>query len=196
MAAHRRWLADEGFDVRTFSFDTVGAGLDVAASALAAYARTCDAPVVHFVGHSLGGLVILRSLLLDPDPRPGRAVLWGSPVQGSSAARSLMRWSWGRRAVGRPLADWFEALPRHARWPRDVGMIAGDAGTGFGRLVANVPVPNDGTVSVRETRLPTFADHVVLPVSHSGMLLSRQVSRQTARFLRTGRFRHGGGRRA
>jgi len=52
----------------------------------------------------------------------------------------------------------------------------------------DVPEPSDGVVTVDETRLPGLSDHLVLPVSHSGMLISREVALQTAAFLRYGRF--------
>ena len=47
---------------------------------------------------------------------------------------------------------------------------------------------NDGTVAVSETRMPGATDHIVLPVSHLGMLLSARVARETGSFLTAGRF--------
>jgi hypothetical protein len=55
-------------------------------------------------------------------------------------------------------------------------------------MFMDVPEPSDGVVTVEETRLPGLSDHLVLPVSHSGMLISQEVARQTAAFLRDGRF--------
>ena len=61
----------------------------------------------------------------------------------------------------------------------------------LGMLVApELPEPHDGAVAVEETRLPCARDHIVLPVSHSGMLLSQAVAEQAAAFLRDGRFAH------
>ena len=48
--------------------------------------------------------------------------------------------------------------------------------------------PSDGTVRVEETRLPGVSEHIVLPVSHTGMLFSDVVARAAARFLNTARF--------
>jgi hypothetical protein len=50
--------------------------------------------------------------------------------------------------------------------------------------------PHDGMVTVKETRLSGITDHLELPVNHVGMLVSKQVARQTAHFLHHGRFNH------
>jgi hypothetical protein len=55
-------------------------------------------------------------------------------------------------------------------------------------LARGLPTPNDGVVTVAETELAAACDRIVLPVSHSGMLLSRRVARQTGAFLRAGKF--------
>lgn len=73
----------------------------------------------------------------------------------------------------------------------DIGVIAGRMSVGAGRIVApELPGPNDGAVRVDETRLPAMRDHIVLNVSHSGMLVSRAVARQVCAFLRDGAFEH------
>jgi hypothetical protein len=84
-----------------------------------------------------------------------------------------------------------EVLPGRARvWngARDLGVIAGDWPLGLGRLVGALDGPHDGAVTVAETRLAGATDHIVLPVSHSAMVLSSAVVRQTVGFLRDGRF--------
>ena len=58
-------------------------------------------------------------------------------------------------------------------------------------LVApELPEPNDGIVAVAETVIPGERDRIILPVSHSGMLVSRAVATQAAAFLRNGKFDH------
>ena len=70
----------------------------------------------------------------------------------------------------------------------EIGCLAGDLPIGFGRFVAGFEEANDGTVAISETRLPGVKDHIVLPVSHKGMLISKDVVDQTAAFLRRGEF--------
>ena len=94
--------------------------------------------------------------------------------------------------LGRSMCEWF-ALKKPEKFPgRDIGVIAGSGGIGLGRVVARgLPTPNDGAVTVAETEMPAACDSLVLPVSHSGMLFSRLTARQTAAFLRDGRFDRG-----
>jgi hypothetical protein len=71
----------------------------------------------------------------------------------------------------------------------EIGVIAGRMPVGAGRIVApDLPAPHDGAVSVEETRLPGMRDHIVLNVSHSGMLVSRAAAHQIDAFLRHGAF--------
>lgn len=194
MAAQRRWLAACGYRVKIFSYPTVRCALDDNARALAAFVRALGGQRVHLVGHSLGGLVSLRLLVLAPQLPVGRVVLLGSPVRGSGVARTLQRVRWGRAALGASLPAWDAECHALPRWPCPVGMIAGRVAFGAGRLLKPDLGPNDGTVAVTETELPSFDDHLVLPVSHTGMLLSRRVARETCRFLAHGRFGDEAGR--
>jgi pimeloyl-ACP methyl ester carboxylesterase len=146
-------------------------------------------PPVHLVGHSLGGLMLLKLFELMPEQPPGRVVLLGSPVTGSHAARSVARWAIGPSLLGQiALAEIVERGPRQWTLPRELGVIAGSTSAGLGRIVSDLPEPNDGTVAVEETRIEGMSDHIVLPVTHTGMLASTTVSACIAAFLRTGLF--------
>ena len=69
-----------------------------------------------------------------------------------------------------------------------VGVIAGEAPLGLGRVFGRFREPNDGTVSVAETRLDGLVDHLRLRVSHTGLVHSAAAAAATMRFLRDGRF--------
>jgi pimeloyl-ACP methyl ester carboxylesterase len=146
---------------------------------------------VHFVGHSLGGLVILRALQLTDDLPPGRAVLLGTPLQGSKAAQGIARiLPFGKAILGAAVnAECVEFVPREWTGHRDVGVIAGSLG--LGRLFADLKSDHDGTVLVEETYLPGAKDHIILSTSHTGLVFSTQVAEQAAWFLREGMFRRG-----
>jgi len=144
---------------------------------------------VHVVAHSLGGVLVLEALAASSDLPKGRIVLLGCPIRGSRAAQAIARWPVGPQILG-PLATAELCNPCERRAPpdREVGVIAGAWSAGLGRLFAELPQPNDGTVAVDETQLPGAAAGIVLDVSHTGMLLSAAVAAATAAFLETGRF--------
>ncbi|NCO19642.1 MAG: alpha/beta hydrolase [Gammaproteobacteria bacterium] len=184
-----RRLRSHGFDVDCFGYATVRRSLQQSSVRLAEWARDLNVDTLHFVGHSLGGLLILRMLLESgPSLPPGRVVVLGSPLTGSAVARRISGVPGLRQALGHAaevLDPGIECLPAQ----REVGAIAGTATLGLGRLFAHLEPPHDGTVSVAETRSDGLADHLELPVSHTGLVLSKAVADAVARFLRHGRFR-------
>ena len=191
-----RLQSDHHFEAVPFSYPSVSGSMLDHVRELREFAQAQQAQRMHFVGHSLGGLVVLNLLEATADLPPGRAVLLGSPLQGSRAARGLARWPVGRAMLGLTMRQ--EFLPDEGLAPRStlrtwndrrpVGIIAGSSGIGLGRFVARLDGENDGTVMVEETQLPGARDHIVLPVTHTGMLFSGEVAKQTAHFLRTGQF--------
>ena len=181
-------LATAGFDPSVFRYPSMHASLADVTAALAARLRSF-AGTVHLVGHSLGGVVVLETLGREGELPPGRIVLLGSPVQGSRAARSIAAWSVGPQLLG-ALAVAELAREHHRSWglTREIGLIAGCRSTGLGRLFSILPLPNDGSVCVDETELPGATGHLVLDVSHIGMLISAAVTTSIVRFLKNGHF--------
>jgi pimeloyl-ACP methyl ester carboxylesterase len=159
------------------------------AERLAAFIGRRPGSRVHVVGHSLGGLVALEAAREHPDARLSRLVLLGTPVNGSRAAAAALSRGWGRVYGGAAVA----LLAQPHALPLDtgieLGVVAGSFPVGLGRMVSGFEEPNDGTVLLRETRHPQAADTVVVPVSHTGLLLSPLVAAEVAHFLRHGRFR-------
>jgi pimeloyl-ACP methyl ester carboxylesterase len=193
----RRRLGQElDAEARAFSYPSVAADASTNAGVLAEYLRAVSADSLHLVGHSLGGLVILKAFEQEPGLHarlpPGRIVLLGSPLRGSRTARNLAALPFGRRIMGRSIHEEVLAA-RERQWKvgRELGVIAGDLGFGLGRLVGSLRGPSDGTVLVEETLLEGASDRVVLRVSHTGMLFSAAVARAAGAFLGTGRFTRG-----
>jgi triacylglycerol lipase len=133
-----------------------------------------EAPApLHFVGHSLGGILI-RYLLAHRGLRAGRIVLLTPPNQGARAADFFQPYfSW----LLRPLPDLSVGggVPASLALPQgvEIGLIAGGA---------------DRTVQLHETRLDGAADAAVVPCGHSFIMMRRDAQDLTVRFLRTGRF--------
>lgn len=193
MELMRRRVARCGFRALAYSYPSMRLTLTENAERLARFCRGIAAPRLNFIGHSLGGLIIVRMLERAPGLPPGRTVLLGSPVGGSLAARRLARLPGGRAALGRSAPEWHETALPGPGITREIGVIAGRLPVGIGRIVApDLPAPSDGVVSVAETRLPRMRDHIVLNINHFGMLISGAVVRQICAFLRDGAFTHEG----
>lgn len=188
-------LRQAGFAPDVFRYASLHATLEAVTASLAERLRRFDA--VHVVGHSLGGVIAYETLAAHADLPPGRAVLMGAPVRGSRAARAVAgRW-YGPPMLG-TLAMAELARERDVRWrpPRELGVIAGSRPAGLGRVFADLPRPNDGTVCVDETELPGATARVIHEVTHTGMLVSAQVAKSITEFLRHGRMTAAGASRA
>jgi pimeloyl-ACP methyl ester carboxylesterase len=195
----RRLRQRLGCATRVFHYPSVTADLKANARALGGFLARMRADTLHLVGHSMGGSVILEFFEGELSPGgvlqngfplpPGRIVLLASPVSGSRVAQRLARRPFGRAIMGATAAQVLLEPPAR-RWngARELAVIAGDLSLGLGQLMGRIDAPNDGTVLVEETRLAGAKEHMTLPVSHSGMMLSAKVASQTAAFLRDGRF--------
>jgi len=189
MASLAKKLEASGFHCRRYSYHTTAGDLDVHAAGLREFVRESSCNIVHFAAHSLGGLVTLSMLQSFDEIAGGRVVLMGSPLGGSITAQKAGQIPGAKRLLGeiRPaLHQGYGQFPEG----RDIGMIAGTKGFGLGMLVGGVGGPGDGTVATRETRMAGLADHIEIPVTHTGMLYSGEVANQAAYFLRTGGFQH------
>ena len=150
-----------------------------------------EAERVHFVTHSMGG-IILRGYLADHSVHNlGGIVMLAPPNKGSelvSRMKDLPGFETLNGPAGKQLGADMESVPNRIQdRAAEIGVIAGDLALNpiYDALIDG---PNDGKVSVESTKLDVMTDHVVLPVSHTFMMNSAEVSRQTIAFLRQGRF--------
>jgi pimeloyl-ACP methyl ester carboxylesterase len=181
-------LRARGYRVIRFSYPSVALSLADNAAKLGRFLLSIDAPRVHLVGHSLGGLLIVRMLQIRGFPVLGRIVLIGSPYGGSWLARRLAGNALGRRLLGKSVQHGI--LHERPRWEGqgDLGVIAGSFPLGVGTLFPEMPFPHDGVVALSETEVPGAAERLVVRKNHFGMLLSAEVAREVAHFLAHGRF--------
>ena len=182
-------LRHEGFASQTLTYRTMRDNLEVHLLRLSRRVDFVDAERIHLVGHSLGGVIVLRYLQRGADPRVRRAVLLGAPVAGCRAAAGLFRHAGGELLMGKSASVWRQPIDVSVDPRFEIGVIAGTGALGLGRFVTRLPKPNDGIVCVDETRFPGMRDHLTLAVGHTVMLVSPRVARQTAAFLREGKFR-------
>ena len=193
MLVKRRLESEYQYRVHLFSYPSIRGTLDENARSLADFIAEQEFDQVHMVGHSLGGVVALRMLALEPDALVHRVVCLGSPLCGSRAASLLTQTEWGITILGKSVTagvvdDAANQWAREVCESRDIGVIAGTVPIGMGRLVTAFDEDNDGTVAVSETRLPGVKDHLCMPVNHKGLVISKDVTDQTAAFLQRGEF--------
>jgi len=184
----RKRLTEANFECHQFRYPSVRSTPEENAERLHKFAHSIDAPVVHFVCHSLGGLVMLHLFDKHIVEKKGRVVFLGVPVNGSQVARRLSstiitRWTMGKSLNHGLLGD----RPVWKKW-RDLGVLSGGFPLGVGMLVGGPQLPHDGTISVEETYLGGATDYITLPVSHFAMLFSEVVAIQVVTFLRAGKF--------
>jgi pimeloyl-ACP methyl ester carboxylesterase len=146
---------------------------------------------IHFVTHSLGGILLRQYLSQYDIPELGRVVMLAPPNQGSAAADKMTRvpgYDWLNGPIGRQLGQGEGSVPL-ALGPAnfELGVIAGNK-TIDPLTSAVLPDPDDGRVSVADTRLEGMQDHVVVAHSHAYIMKRKEPIKLTIRFLRTGNF--------
>lgn len=150
-----------------------------------------EAGRIHFVAHSLGGILVRQYLSSNDIPELGRVVMLGPPNQGSAAVDKL---------AGMPGFDWLNgpAGQQLGKGENSVPLKLGPATFELGVIAASRTIdpitsavlenPDDGRVSVEDTKLEGMTDFVVVKHSHAFMMRMRQPIDLTIRFLETGSF--------
>ncbi len=181
-------LRKGGYNTACFSYPSLKKTPAQNAQLLREYTHGLSGDRLHFVAHSLGGIVLMHYFSLFAEPRPGRVVLLGSPVCGSAYAEKFQQLPLSRLTLGNSIEQGLLGGVPPWEGGRDLGMIAGTRNIGVGNLLGRSTETNDGAVFLAETQLPGLSDHLSLPVSHTGMLLSARVARQVIHFLKNGYF--------
>jgi len=184
----RNSLNNAGYECHSFNYHVWGKPPAKIAQKLHQFIEKIDAPVVHIVAHSYGGIVTLHMFDQFPFSKNGRVVLLASPVNGSAvgkriSANPMTRWMLGQSNVNGLTGD----VPEWKGW-RDIGVIAGNIPIGLGLVAGGPELPHDGTVSVEEAQLKGATDSIIVRESHLSILMSATVAQQVIIFLRTGRF--------
>ena len=188
MSLLRQRLRQAGYACHQFSYNSVTCKPTENAEKLNNFVRAIDSATLHFVGHSLGGIVIRHLFHTCPQQKPGRVVTLGTPHQESHVARQLSAFYPGKLLLGKSAENGLTGeLPA---WDssHELGSIAGSLQFGMGLVFTGLAKPNDGTVAVKETMLEGMKDHLTLDVSHFGLLLSRRASEAVIKFLHEGIF--------
>lgn len=186
-------IEEGGFDVVQIGYDSLGAPPEEITRSVAEQIETCcgdSQSQVHFVGHSLGGLIIRAYLAEERRVNRGRVVLIATPNSGTPLVDDY-RDTWLMDLAGptaRALGTDPESFPNSLPAPDyPVGVIAGVRQAGI-EEDDRMPGVDDGVVPVESAKLEGMTDFVIVRSSHSLMRYSRSVAKQTLTFLRSGTF--------
>ena len=185
-------LEDAGFHVERIGYSSLNVSPDEILEEVSNQIDSCCSrhhKTVHYVGHSLGGLLI-RAYLQERRPgNLGRVVLLGTPNQGTPIV-DRFRDQWWMKLLGpttNALGTDSESFPNSLEPPwYPVGVIAGVASRGNNEPW--LPGADDGLVTVEATRLEGMSDFIVLSTGHAFMRYDAEVARQTISFLNDGKF--------
>lgn len=188
-------LTEAGYEVCNVDYPSTSLPIESLAEqhVLPAIRECVAAPAapLHFVTHSMGGIIVRYIATLPDAPAIGRVVMLGPPNRGSEVVDRIGDWSafdWLNGPAGQQLGTAPDSLPnRLGVAPFPVGIIAGRHTINWINS-AMIPGSDDGKVAVNRARLAGMADFIVLPVTHPLMMRDGTVIAETLHFLRHGRF--------
>jgi pimeloyl-ACP methyl ester carboxylesterase len=188
-----RRFQERGYSAVPIGYDSTSQTLDEIVDEIEAHlADCCDAAErLHFVTHSLGGIVLRAWAAQEAPDRIGRVVMLSPPNHGSVLVDRLGGLSALLGPTGRELGTAPDSAPNrlNALGPVEfeLGVIAGNRSWNpLGSWLLDGP--DDGTVSVESAKVPGMRDFLIVPASHSFMMYDREVARQAIYFVEHGRF--------
>ena len=182
-------VVNVGYPSRKYPIDTLARSVIPPAIA---ELRSKGVDTIHFVTHSMGGILLRCFLATETLPEPGRVVMLCPPNQGSELVDYFRRFWWFRwyfGPAGCQLGTTEADLPSGlGPFSRPLGILIGNrpATEWFSRFF---PGPNDGKVSVARVQLPGMTDFLTLPYGHFSVIGHRPVAEQVIAFLENGSFR-------
>ncbi|NNH56837.1 alpha/beta fold hydrolase [Rhizobium laguerreae] len=190
LSAHGYRVVNVGYPSTKFSISDL---VDIIRPEIDGAAKEAGDGRVHFVGYSMGGLIV-RAFLRNYRPANlGRVVMVGTPNSGSQIADFLKNWPLFRKVYGpagqQLITDQTAMTELFGTVDYELGVIAGNRTIDpVSSLIIGLRVPNDGKVSVESTRLDGASAHIVIPANHTFLPVNKTMWSETLSFLQDGRF--------
>lgn len=189
-------LAEAGYTVENIDYPSTDHPFEKLLDIVSEKIELCCIGVgakVDFVTHSLGGILLRAYAREKGAGRIGRAVMLSPPSRGSELVdelKDMTVFQWITGPAGQQLGTDPDSVPLNLGPVNfEVGVITGTST--FNPLYSwLIPGPDDGKVSVDRARLSGMKDFLALPHSHSFIMNSDEVIRQTLFFLSNGHFDH------
>ena len=175
----------QGYKIYQFHYASIFKTPEENADKLFEFISKIDVPVIHFVAHSLGGIVVEHLLDKYELNQSGRVVLIGAPINGSAVAAYLSKTKYLKYLLGKSIIKGLLGDAPNWNYKRKICVIAGTKGIGIGKLLAGkiLQQPNDGTVNLHETQLTRADEFHEIPRSHFLLLVSNKVINIIVDFL-------------
>ena len=165
---------------------------ELAEIAISPALELCSNPdEIHFVTHSLGGILVRQYLSNNKIPNLGRVVMLGPPNKGSEVVdkmKNVPGFHFINGDAGMQLGTGEMSVPNKLGPAEfDVGIIAGTESINL-ILSLIIPSTDDGKVSVERTKLEGMNDHIEMETSHPFMMKNKRVIAQVIHYLKHGNF--------
>ncbi len=189
-------LKDEGYITKNIGYSSIGETIESLAekelSEIVEKYKKIGFDKIHFVTHSMGGLIVRYYLQDHTLPAGSRVVMLSPPNQGSEVADYFQESKFYKLIVGdvgQELTTDSNVLSELKPIIPEVGIIAGNKSSNpyFSKMI---PGEDDGRVAVDNTKLTEMKDFIVVPSTHLTIKYNDDVIKQTVFFLKNGEFKH------
>ncbi len=188
-----RYLSGQGYRVVNIDYPSRKYPLSELAKIIKkeVISKTTGACKIHFVTHSMGGIIVRFIQKNDPLPNLGRVVMLSPPNNGSEVVDLLGNlWFFEKinGPAGKQLGTDKNGICRSlGRANFDVGVITGDRSINWINSLI-IPGNDDGKVSLESAKVEGMADFLIVHASHPFIMNDKTVMIECAHFLRNGRF--------